>query len=198
MYYKLGQACVTNWGSFVLLQIRANVVTNWGSYYKLGQPLLQNRAAITNCGIIYYKLGQVLQIRTIITNWGITDANDIGPAKFRTEADSNQEQLCYYNRNKRDTSFNYFLAVRKQASTISDITFSIVKLIDKTNKNTNIYFEINNELSDFNNDNFKRPVQRISEGDNRGDTCTNGKQQGQERHSFRSNGRISKKPRILS
>ena len=28
MYYKMGQACVTNWGSFVLLQIRANVVTN--------------------------------------------------------------------------------------------------------------------------------------------------------------------------
>ena len=63
MYYKLGQAGDTNWGSFVLLQIRANVVTNWGSfistnwesvvtnwgsYYKLGQPLLQNRAAITN------------------------------------------------------------------------------------------------------------------------------------------------------
>ena len=32
MYYKLGQACVTNWGSFVLLQIRANVFTNWGSF----------------------------------------------------------------------------------------------------------------------------------------------------------------------
>ena len=67
MYYKLGQACVTNWGSFVLLQIRANVVTNWGSYYKLGQPLLQNRAAIKNWGKIYYnwgtyyKLGQLLQ-----------------------------------------------------------------------------------------------------------------------------------------
>ena len=87
MYYKLGQACVTNWGSFVLLQIRANVVTNWGSfivinqgkgcyklgsYYKLGQPLLQNRAAITNWGKMYYKLGQVLQIRAIITYWGIT------------------------------------------------------------------------------------------------------------------------------
>ena len=68
MYYKLVQACATNWGSFVLLQIRANVVTNWGSYYKLGQPLLQNRAAITNWarGITnwgrYYKLGQLLQI----------------------------------------------------------------------------------------------------------------------------------------
>ena len=72
MYYKLGQACVTNWGSFVLLQIRANVVTNWGTYYKLGQPLLQNRAAITNWCKIYYKLGQVVQIRAIITNWGIT------------------------------------------------------------------------------------------------------------------------------
>ena len=56
MYYKLGPACVTN----------------WGSYYKLGQPLLQNRAAITNWGKIYYKLEQVLQISAIITNWGIT------------------------------------------------------------------------------------------------------------------------------
>ena len=76
MYYKLGQACVTNWGSFVILQIRTNVVTNWGSfiitnrgkccynwgsYYKSGQPLLQNRVAITNWGR-YYKLWQLLQI----------------------------------------------------------------------------------------------------------------------------------------
>ena len=68
MYYKLRQACVTNCGSFVLLQIgaasllqiEASIVTNCGSYYKLGQPLLQNRAAITNWGKMYYKLGQVL------------------------------------------------------------------------------------------------------------------------------------------
>ena len=31
MYYKLGQASVKNWGSFVLLKIRSNVVINWGS-----------------------------------------------------------------------------------------------------------------------------------------------------------------------
>ena len=62
------------------------------------------------------------------------DINDLRPAKFRTQADSNQEQICYYNRNKRDTTFNSFLAMRRQTSTISDITFSIVKLIDKTNK----------------------------------------------------------------
>ena len=76
MYYKLQQACVTNWGSFALLQIRANVITNRGSfiitnwdkfYNKLGQPLLQNRAAVTNWGKMYYKLWQVLQIRAIIT-----------------------------------------------------------------------------------------------------------------------------------
>ena len=88
MYSKLGQACVKNWGSFVLLQIRENVatnwgsftvtnkvsaVTNWGSYCKLGQLLLQNRAAITNCGKMYYKLRQVLQINAIITNWGISN-----------------------------------------------------------------------------------------------------------------------------
>ena len=71
---QIGKLCVTNWGSFVLLQIRANVVTNWGSYYKLRQPLLQYRAAITNWGKIYYKLWQVLQIRAIITSWGITNA----------------------------------------------------------------------------------------------------------------------------
>ena len=64
MYYKLGQACVTNWGSFVLLQIRENVtnwgsfiITNWGIYYKLG-----NR---------YYKIGELLQIGArFITHWG--------------------------------------------------------------------------------------------------------------------------------
>ena len=80
MYYKFGQACVTKWSSFLLLQITANVVTNWGSfiitnwgsYYKLGQLLLQTKAAITNWGKVYYKWRQVLQIRAIIANWGIT------------------------------------------------------------------------------------------------------------------------------
>ena len=67
----MGQAFVTNWGSFLLLQIRANIVINWDSNYKLGQPLLQNRSAITNWGKIHHKLGQVLKIRAIITYWRI-------------------------------------------------------------------------------------------------------------------------------
>ena len=73
MFYKFGQACVAYWGSFVSLQIRASVVTNWGSYYKLEQPLSQNRISITNWSKMYGKLGLVLQIRTIITNWDITN-----------------------------------------------------------------------------------------------------------------------------
>ena len=72
MHYKFGQACVRNCGSFVLLQIRANVVANAGSYYKLGQTLLQNKEAITYWGKMYYKLEQVLQIRAVIASWGIT------------------------------------------------------------------------------------------------------------------------------
>ena len=54
-----------------LLQIRASIVEHWGGYYKLGQLLLQNRAAATSWCKIYYRLWQVLQIRAVITNWGI-------------------------------------------------------------------------------------------------------------------------------
>ena len=57
MYYKLGQACVTNWGSFLLLQIMANVVKNWGT------SLLQIRATVITKYSSFYKLGKnVLQI----------------------------------------------------------------------------------------------------------------------------------------
>ena len=67
MHYKLGAKLV--------LQIGAAIF-----YYKLGQTLLQIGAAsllqigasvVTNWGKMFYKLGQVLQIRAIITNWGL-------------------------------------------------------------------------------------------------------------------------------
>ena len=66
-YYKLGQTSLQI-GAVSLLQTGASVVANWGCYYKLRQPLLQNRAAITNWGKMYYnwgryyKLGKLLQI----------------------------------------------------------------------------------------------------------------------------------------
>ena len=105
------------------------------------------------------------------------EANDLRPAKFRTQADSNQKKICYYIYYKKDASFNCFLAVKKQTSTISDTTFSIAKPLDKTNNNNSIYFEINHELINFNNYNFNRPVQQIRESDTRRETSTDGRQE---------------------
>ena len=34
--------------------------------------------------------------------------NNLGPGKFRTQADSSMRHICYYNRNKPHTSFNLF------------------------------------------------------------------------------------------
>ena len=82
----------------------------------------------------------------------IRDVNDLGPLRFRTQTNNNQEQIFYYNQNKRDKTFNCFLALRIQTSATDKIIFSIEHLIDKTNRKEDIYFEINDELSDFNND----------------------------------------------
>ena len=49
-YYKLGQILLQI-GTASILPIGASFVTNWGSYYKLGQPLSQNKVIITNRGI---------------------------------------------------------------------------------------------------------------------------------------------------
>ena len=87
--------------------------------------------------------------------------------------------------------------MRKQTSTTGEIILSIVKLIDKTNRNDHIYFEINNELSDFNNDKvqYKRPVQQISENDTVGKTSIDGKQR---QHTAGNDRQVSKKPQFLS
>ena len=55
-YYKLMQTLLQIEAP-LLLQIRASAVINWSNYYKLRQPILQNRAAITNWRKMYYKLG---------------------------------------------------------------------------------------------------------------------------------------------
>ena len=124
-----------------------------------------------------------------------TDINDLTPAKFRTQADCNKEQICYYNRNKRDTSFNSFLAVRMQTSSANEIIFSIVNLIDKTIRNGSIYFAINDEVIDFKNYNIKyeRRIQRVSESNSVSRTKTDGT----DKRKSRNGRRISKKPRFL-
>ena len=68
--------------------------------------------------------------------------------------------------------------MRKQTPTTNKNFFSIVNLIDKTNRNDNIHFDISEELSDFKNDNvqYKRPIQQVSESDIVGTTSTDRKQ----------------------
>ena len=68
--------------------------------------------------------------------------------------------------------------MRKQTPTTNKKIFSIVNLIDKTNRNDNIHFDISEELSDFKNDNvqYKRPIQQVSESDIVGTTSTDRKQ----------------------
>ena len=87
------------------------------------------------------------------------DVSDLGPGKFKTCADSGTEQICYYNTNKTDTSFNYFLAVRQQTSQASEINFSVVKVIDNTKRNNVIYLEVGDELSNLKNDNIQSTIQ---------------------------------------
>ena len=83
------------------------------------------------------------------------NVKDLGPARFRTGADNNNEQACYYNQDKKDKAFNCFLALRKQTSTTNKIAFSIVNLIDRSNKKKDIHFKINREVREFSNGIFQ-------------------------------------------
>ena len=69
--------------------------------------------------------------------------------------------------------------MRKQTPSTYKVIFSIVKLIDKTNKNDSIYFEIGHKLSYFNNNNIqhKRPIQQVSESNIIGETSTDRERQ---------------------
>ena len=106
-----------------------------------------------------------LPYRTNLANDTSTKKKYLTFFQARYQADNNSEQICYYNRDKKDTTFNSFLAVRKQTSTGNEIIFSIVKYIDKTNINDSIYTNISDELDGLNNNivQFEQSVQGISE-----------------------------------
>ena len=90
------------------------------------------------------------------------DVNSLEPANYRTQADNTTELVCYYNRHKKDTSFNCFLATRKETSSTGEM-FSIAKVIDKTNRHDTIYSKISDKLSNFKNYNVQGIIQRASE-----------------------------------
>ena len=68
----------------------------------------------------------------------IKHENNLGPSKCRTGAENDEEQICYSDYNKEDRALIRFLAVRKQTST-GETIFSVVNLIDKSNKFENSY-----------------------------------------------------------
>ena len=67
------------------------------------------------------------------------DCRKSGPAKYRTDADSNFEQFCYYGQNKKDRLFNKFLA-KKVNQNENLLVFQIDSVINVTkNGETKIY-----------------------------------------------------------
>ena len=78
----------------------------------------------------------------------IRDVNNLGPSKFRTRAKNDKEQTCYFNYNKKESVINRFLAIRKKHHD-NEILFSIVNLINKSNKFKDIYYNISDELENL-------------------------------------------------
>ena len=92
------------------------------------------------------------------------DINDLGPGKFRMQADNELRQICYYNSNKSDTSFNSFLASRQQTHQNNANKFSIDKVIANLNNSKVSYFELGDELKNTNNDNFQSKLKQLGRG----------------------------------
>ena len=61
---------------------------------------------------------------------------------------------------KEKTCFNYFLAVRKETLSLFEVNFSIVEVVDNTNRQIVIYSKISKELTDFKNENFQSTIQQ--------------------------------------
>ena len=78
----------------------------------------------------------------------IRDVNNLGPSKSRTRAKNDKEQTCYCNYNKKESVINRFLAIRKKHHD-NEILFSIVNLINKSNKFKDIYYNISDELENL-------------------------------------------------
>ena len=66
--------------------------------------------------------------------------NSIEPSNFRTTAESRTEQICYYNRNEKDKSFNRFLALRKQTAG-GNIIFEIKNIIEEKKPGDFAYYD---------------------------------------------------------
>ena len=124
------------------------------------------------------ELWNTLKHQTLIKKSCLTidchNFNSLGSLKFRTNAESGTEQICYYNRNTKDKSFNRFLALRKQ-TTNESIIFEIKNIVEETKTGSFDCYDINNKLEEFNDgradDNrttLKRSISELSSANIRG------------------------------
>ena len=74
------------------------------------------------------------------------EINELGPGKFRADAQNGLEQVCYFNRNKTDSHFTSYIA--KRVSPVN-LVFYIHKLnLDFNLDNKSWEIQLNNSVAD--------------------------------------------------
>ena len=76
------------------------------------------------------------------------DCKKSGPAKCRTEANSNFEQFCYYGQSKKDWLFNTFLA-KKVDQNENSLVFQIDSVINVTKNGESKVYKAVQELKNL-------------------------------------------------
>ena len=86
------------------------------------------------------------------------EANELGPGKFRTHTDNNEEQTCFFNR-KNDTHIFSFLAKRVPNEQIifkTNIDFERNKSLEISLENSVLKNESSGDIQSASRENFRR------------------------------------------
>ena len=74
------------------------------------------------------------------------EINELGPGKFRTDAQNDLEETCYFNRNKSDS---HFMSCAAQRVSQENFVFYIQKLnFDFNSDHKSLEIDLNNSVSD--------------------------------------------------
>ena len=141
------------------------------------------------------------------------DVNDLGPGKFRTSAENNKEQNCYFNRNNTDARFKSYVGKRaspdKLDFSISDQNFgyknpriNFENLLSNGITNREGQFTNKENFSDGRSETSKRD--RGSSGSYQSEPASSRLREGKSGNNIRRSsseqlgGSVRKKPRFLS
>ena len=109
------------------------------------------------------------------------NVNGLGPSKFRTSAENNSEQICYFNRNNSDSHCSSYLAKRVNQE---NLVFSIFKMnydLDLGYKNLEINFQkslfhgdVSRKHQSIDRENFKNGRESSGSETSKNDRVSNG------------------------